>query len=241
MKTKTYSGPTFDIGYDAVRNMYHGTLTSSRGQYNFEGPDYGSVMNALTRAYAQECEELARQIDKDEEKEKVSSVLKKKKGGPKLSLPIGGGEEPAMTLTGAAVGTVKIAFGVLDEILSFVPAKKFAICFGGVMIYAKSRRALKKKLVLARNQKIQRIMNHVRQHQKERELNAKQDKGAHDRTSYKTKDKSEAERPLEAKKQGWERRVNPHEKAEDWQSRAETMRMRLHGKREVALSLWGNR
>lgn len=234
METVSYIGPLVDIGYNVEQGVYIGTLTTELETRYFTSPDYQTVSNEITRAYDRECERLARAIEKDEvENSQTQSTSKSRSAG-------GAGSDDRVNKPYNFADFANLMFGslftTLDELLGFVPRpKKFAIKFGGVVIFASSKRALKKKLIRARNKRIHRLMQHVKQHQREA-LNIVTVEKLH-----------EASKRLRAKKQqalatgpkSWERRISGTEG--DWRQKTDQIRTRIKLKKSQAKDLWVSR
>lgn len=112
--------------------------------------------------------------------------------------------------------------------------KVFAVMFGGILITATSRAALKKLLTLHKNRRIQRIMNHIREHGRDER------KRAEDNLSWELT-KNIRKKKLVARA-SWNDSVM--KQGGDWRERLrdrELLSERIKNKRETARALWTER
>lgn len=130
-------------------------------------------------------------------------------------------------------------FGIALEFLGIQgpPRKMFAASVGGVLVTARSRRQLKKKLVLQRNRHIQRIM-----------LNVRMSKDSITRQAYAVRVGSASARIRHKKEEAlylgqktWKERVRKgKEPKKDWQGRVRVLKTRVQANREIAAETWQN-
>ncbi len=108
----------------------------------------------------------------------------------------------------------------------------YAVSFGGILITAKTRAMLKKKLQLQKNKRIQLIMSHMRSHEKSR----------NEATGGIGSDISG--RLLEKKEQArrkWSKQISPQGQETRWKDRSLNLRKDIKVKRERAHLLWTER
>lgn len=129
-------------------------------------------------------------------------------------------------------------FENVESIWDKKPKKKiFAVYFGGILITATSRSALRKKLIRQRNKRVQLIMTSVRKHDHERENASSAGNLSLDaKRLRKKKQKAELLRPKK-----WERRVSPQGQQTGWRSQAIDLKTRMKGKKNRAKELWAQR
>lgn len=251
------------ILFNEARGVYTGEMTSRGGLYRVEGPDrtsvYNQIENILYNEYAEMTQELTQQKKRDfgsgldatpekiikEIDEDGLPVITIKDDGRKDSLSLNTVKAATFSamvwslIQGDFFSATLGALGMMieDYIGKGKGRKKkklFAVMFGGILITATSRVALKKLLTLHKNKRIQRIMNHIREEERDSE------KRASDALSWYLTKNIRKKRLLA--RASWNECVS--RQGGGWRERLqdrELMSERIKNKREMAQALWTER
>lgn len=108
----------------------------------------------------------------------------------------------------------------------------FGVMFGGILITASTRALLKKKLQLQKNRRIQLIMNHMREHEKNR--NEATGTIGNDISGRLLEKREEAQRK-------WRNQISPQGQLTGWRERSLELKLGISKSRERAHALWTQR
>lgn len=155
-----------------------------------------------------------------------------------MAIASGNWLELAMSVASLAVGEW---FEGVESLWDKQPEKLFAVTFCGVLITAKSRSELMKKLMRQKNKRIEMIMNHIRQ------MGLSGDDPDSELGKYKRENNKI--RQLRKKKEEalcfgpdkWKNTVSPQGQQTGWRARTLDLRERIQGKKANAQELWVDR
>lgn len=221
--------PEISITYDESLKLYVGSLISRSGTYYLEGPDRASIEYQVEGILREEHKELVRNLEKE---------AKEEKRGRGLSL--GGIGIPDITMEKEPdkpqknikpFSLLPFMFRSLWDVLS-ANKKMFSVVFGGIILTAGSKRALKKKLINERNRLIHKIMHNVREHRRQ------QERWEDDVKLHKDRIKKKRSLALRLSPARWTDQVKPDAREEYMNERVNTLRARIKDKKSQAQHLW---
>lgn len=242
MQAKQHFGSDITIEFDSKAALYRGRMLTNKGVFEASGPDYNAVSTALTRELERELDQAIYFLDKDRGRERTLQPKKKKKkkrGKQKVSVK----DLDRVSIVETVVRLIsKLSFGLLDGLTAFftgapTKARLFVATFAGVKLTAGSKKALKKKMILARNKKLQMIMAHARSHEQNRQqLKMTQQR----KTTLASRIRQKRERAKDLGEQTWQSRSRPNGKrgAKDIKRDLERLKDRVQTNRSHATELW---
>jgi hypothetical protein len=247
--------PQIDVSYGADDGLYRGLMISQGRSYSVQGPDKGAVLRDLEYKLEEEYLGLLRSLDIDHRTlHGVADALSQ--GVSRTMTP---GHDPLEELFAASVGVSSalgalcpFPIGMLDALhllthlaghafgrrtvgmrgaRGIPKARMFSAVVGGTVVTAGSPKDLKRKLVKERVKHIQKIMQAVEIHRKERESAVK-------RLRPQPKCASEARRLGEALRAHAEPQGGL---SSPWEARLQSHKMRLADKRGAMRDLYEGR
>lgn len=249
------------IVFDELRSVYTGEMVSRGGVYRVEGPNSTSVYNQIENLLYNEYNEMMLEMTRKKKREfgsglgdNVDIVTKETEDGRPIIILKDREEKNGLSLHGTVkaatfsamvwsfvqgdlFGAALGACGLMIEDFFGRSSKRkkiFSVMFGGILITATSRIALKKLLTLHKNKRIQRIMNHIREDAK-----GESDRASENLSWHLTKN---IRKKRLLAKASWHECVS--KQGGGWRERLQDRELlceRIKNKREKAQALWTER